>query len=81
MPLTISDPLLEAAGLSEAEARVEIACRLYDCQRLSFAEAICWSGLSRTGFESALLDRSLPVYRLTEADLDQDLATLAQMGK
>jgi len=73
MPLTISDPELEKLGMTEAEARVEIACRLYDCQRLSFAEAIRWSGLSRTGFESALIDRGLPVYRLTEEMLREEL--------
>ncbi|MDA1018123.1 MAG: UPF0175 family protein [Planctomycetota bacterium] len=80
MPLTISDPQLEAAGLSEAGARVEIACRLFDCGKLSFGAAIRWSGLRRTGFESALLDRGLAVYRMTEADLEQDLATLERMG-
>jgi predicted HTH domain antitoxin len=80
MPLTISDPDLEAAGMTADEARIEIACRLYDCQRLSFGEAIRWSGLHRTGFESALLDRGLPVYRLTEEDLAQELASLNEIG-
>jgi hypothetical protein len=30
MTLTISDEVLQSAGLTEAEARVEIACRLLD---------------------------------------------------
>ena len=80
MSLTIPDSVLQQAGLSEAEARVEIACRLYDCRRLSFGEAIRWAGLSRTGFESALLDRGLSVYRLEEEDLVQELASLNETG-
>lgn len=74
MPLTISDPDLAAAGLTEEAARVEIACRLYDSQLLPFGAAIRWSGLHRTGFEEALLDRGLPVYRITEAMLEQEFA-------
>lgn len=77
MPLTISDAFLSEAGLGEAEARIEIACRLYDAERLAFCPAIRWSGLTRGEFEDALRERGLPVYRITREDFEQDLATLA----
>lgn len=80
MALMIPDEWLAEAGIDELEVRVEIACRLYDAGRLSFAQAIRWSGLTRTGFEEALLDRSLPVYRPTSDDLQQDLETLERLG-
>ena len=62
MPLLFPDVLLHASGMTEDEARVEIACRLFDDQSLTFAQAIQWSGLTRTGFESALLERGFPVF-------------------
>jgi predicted HTH domain antitoxin len=53
MPLTIPDSVLEQAGLSEAQARVEIACRLFEMRRLSLWQAAQWAGLER-------LDTAIP---------------------
>ncbi len=76
MPLTISDEQLSEAGISEQDARVEVACRLYDAGRLSLLQGMRWSNLSRVQFEAALIERGLPVYRITQQDLDEDLATI-----
>lgn len=80
MPLLISDALLESAGLSETEAKLEIACRLYDAERLSLAEAMRWAGVDRTALEEGLLERGLPIYRVTAADLADDAATCRLLG-
>ncbi|MBC8870070.1 MAG: UPF0175 family protein [Planctomycetes bacterium] len=80
MPLTISDELLMEAGIDESDARIEIACRLFDASRLSFAHAMRWAGLSRTAFEEALLERGLAIFRPTVEDLQQDLQTLDRLG-
>lgn len=80
MPLTISDELLMEAGIDENDARIEIACRLFDADRLSFAHAMRWAGLSRTAFEEALLERGLAVFRPTVEDLRKDLQTLDRLG-
>lgn len=80
MPVVISDAMLETAGLSEAEAKLEIACRLYDAERLTLAEAMQWAAIDRTAFEVALLDRGLPIYRVTAADLAADDATCRLLG-
>ena len=79
MPLTIPDDLLAEAGLSERDARIEIACRLYDACKLPMPAAIRWAGLSRTEFEQELLRRKLPLCRPTSADLKQDLETLQRL--
>lgn len=80
MPLTIPDELLSDAGITPDDARLEFACRLYDVGRLSFGQAIRWSGLTRTDFEAAMLARGLPLYRPTVEDLERDLDTLARLG-
>jgi predicted HTH domain antitoxin len=80
MGLTISDELLREAGLGEDEARVEIACRLFSAGVITFPTATHWAGLTRTQLEQALIDRDLPVVRLTKSSFEQDLKTLSRMG-
>jgi predicted HTH domain antitoxin len=80
MPLTISDEMLAAAGLSEDEARLEIACRLYDAGKLTMPEATRWAGVDRTAFEAALLARNLPLIRVDEAYWRQELETMQRLG-
>ena len=72
--------MLDAAGLSEHEARLEIACRLYDAGRLTMPEAVRWAGVSRTEFESALIERHLPLIRVDEDYWEQEAAGMQQLG-
>ena len=80
MPLTISDEMLTDAGLSEAEARVEIACRLYDAGKLAMPEATRWANVSRTEFESALLVRNLPLIRVDDRYWQQERENMERLG-
>ena len=80
MPLTISDEMLTAAGLSEQEAKLEIACRLFDAGRLTMPEAVRWAGVNRTTFESALLERKLPLVRAGEAYWQHELKNMQRLG-
>ena len=80
MPLTIGDDLLAEAGLSERDARIEIACRLYDASKLAMPAATRWADLSRTQFEEELLRREIAISRPTSEDLKQDLETLRRLG-
>ncbi|HUT95939.1 MAG TPA: UPF0175 family protein [Thermoguttaceae bacterium] len=80
MPLTIPDQWLAEAGLSERDARIEIACRLYDAGKLTMPTATRWAGLSRTEFEEELLRRQIAICRPTTEDLKQDLETLGRLG-
>ena len=79
MPLTISDDLLNASHMAEQDARLEIACRLYDAGKLTFPLATRWAGVSRHEFEAALLARDLPLVRLGVEALEQDLETLRRL--
>jgi predicted HTH domain antitoxin len=80
MPLTIPDELLRETGLSEHEALIEFACRLFDAGKLSLWSAAKSVGLTRGKFEEELLRRKIPLYRPTTDDLASDLAALDRMG-
>ena len=79
MPVVISDETLQQAGMTEREAVVEIACRLFDAGKLALWPAAKMAGLSRVEFESELMKREIPVYRPTLQDLKDDLATLERL--
>jgi predicted HTH domain antitoxin len=76
----IPDQLLKDAGFSELEARVEIACRLYDAGKLTMPQATRWAGLSRTEFEAALLQRHLPLVRVDDRYWQQEVEGLKRLG-
>jgi predicted HTH domain antitoxin len=76
MSLKIPDHLLVEAGLSEREARLEIACRLYDAGKLTMPQATRWAEISRVEFEAALLDRNLPLVRIGDRYWAQEVESL-----
>jgi predicted HTH domain antitoxin len=80
MPVTVSDQLLSEAGLSEADAKLEIACRLYDAGKLTMPQATRWAGISRVEFESALLERNLPLIRIDDSYWQQEIEALERLG-
>ena len=80
MPLTIPDERLQSAGMNEREARIEIACRLYDAGRLVMREATRWAGLTRTEFETELISRGLPLFWPTIEQLHADIAAMDRLG-
>ena len=78
--LKIPDEVLQEAGLSEQEALLEFACRLFDAGKLPLWSAAKLAGLDRRQFEDALLERKIAIYRPAVEDLTQDLATLKGLG-
>jgi len=80
MSLTITNDQLRDAGLSEGEAQIEIACRLYEAEKISMPTAVRWSGLSRPEFEEALLSRGLWLLRPRIEDIESDIAALREIG-
>lgn len=81
MPLVISDELLQAAGMSEQEAKLEIACRWFDEGKLTIGHAARLAGINEAEFESQLEHRGLPRYRCTEEMLEHDVETLKRLGR
>jgi predicted HTH domain antitoxin len=80
MPLTLSDDILKKAGMSADEARVEIACRLFDAEKLALWPAAQLAEMTRIQFEAELSRRKIPIYRPTIADIDSDLRAFKKLG-
>ena len=76
MPLTISDEALRATGLSEAEARIEIACRWFDEGKLTIGNTARLANLDEIEFEAQLESRGFPRYRYTDELLNRDVEGL-----
>ena len=79
MPLVIPDESLEAAGLDAREAKIQIACRWFDEDRMSIGHAARLAGLSVNEFEEKLHELGIPRYRYTEEMLKQDSETLERL--
>ena len=73
MPVIIPDETLKQAGLTESEARIEIACRLFDADKLHLWPAARLARLSRDEFEAALISRGIAVYRIDDDYLKHEL--------
>jgi len=81
MPFTLSDEILEKAGMTAEEARVEIACRLFDAGKLALWPAAQLAQMTRVQFEGELMERRIPIYRPTLEDLKSDVETIEHLRK
>lgn len=76
----IPSDILNHAGISETEAMLELACRLFETGKLTLFFGAKLAGLTQAEFEDALLDRGIALYRYDENDLKNDLNTLRNSG-
>ena len=76
MPLIISDEELAAMGFTTDQARVELACSLFQAGKLALWPAAKLARLSRVQMEDALVERKIPVYVITRDDFRHDLEVL-----
>ena len=81
MPVIIPDETLHAANLTERDAKIEIACRLFDAGKLTIGHAAQLAGLTEIEFENELHARGLPRFRYTAEMLDEDVETLKKLGR
>lgn len=81
MPLVIPDDALEAAGLSEREAKLEIACRWFDEGKLTIGHAARLANVTELEFETELGLRGIPRFRYTDEMLDHDVEALKKLGR
>ena len=72
MTISIPDDILARAGLTERDALIEFACRLYDAERLEKPDATRLCHLERVEFEAELHKRGLTVHRTSLADYELD---------
>jgi predicted HTH domain antitoxin len=75
MPLTVSDELLQASHLSEAELLQEIAVTLFQQDRLTLGQAAAFAELKQLDMQRILAARQIPLHYGRE-DLEHDLATV-----
>lgn len=78
--LGIPQDLLDSARLTIEDLKVEIAVSLYVNRRLSIGKARELAEMSLWQFRQVLAARRIPVH-YDEADLDDDVATLRELGR
>lgn len=66
MAVVIPDAVLEATGLTEEEARQELAVALYARERLTEGQAAHLAGMDRWAFNELLSERRVPIHYGTE---------------
>ncbi len=66
--------------MSEGEALVEIACRLFEAGKLTLWSGARLARLSRVVFEQELRARHIALYRPTVDGLEADLDALDRIG-
>jgi predicted HTH domain antitoxin len=80
MMLEVPQDILDSARLTVSELKVDIAVYLYAQGRLSIGKARELAGMSLWEFRHLLTSRHVsPHYDV--ADLEEDVATLRQMGR
>lgn len=71
MALVISDSFLEKFEITSSDLLVDIACFLYEKERMSFGKAKSFSGLNRRQFQKALNDRNIYMnYGIEDFEVD-----------
>ncbi|HKS69670.1 MAG TPA: UPF0175 family protein [Ktedonobacterales bacterium] len=76
MQLNLPDDL----GITEDQARLDLAVGLYSSRTLSLARAARLGGRSLLDFQRLLAERGIPLAYGIE-DIDHDLETLKQLGQ
>jgi predicted HTH domain antitoxin len=80
MSIDISDEILSATRMTEAEMRQEIAVMLFQKDKLTLAQASRFARMNRIAFQHLLASRQIPVHYDVE-DFEQDIKNLREMGR
>ena len=78
--LEVSQEILDSARLTPSELKVEMALHLYAQRRLSIGKARELAGLTLWEFRQLLASRRIPPH-YDEVDLEEDVATLRELGR
>lgn len=80
MSVTIPDELLQAARMSEAELRQELAVLLFQRERLTLAQAARLADMDRLRFQHLLSSRGIALH-YDVAEFEEDLRTLRELDR
>ncbi len=75
MATLVIEDLLERVHMTQDEFLVDLACYLYDKERLSFGKCRQLCGLYHVEFQKALAAREIDI-KYTREDLDTDLKNM-----
>jgi predicted HTH domain antitoxin len=76
----VSQEILDSARLTPAELKVELAVHLYAQGRLSIGKARELADMALWEFRQLAASRRIPPH-YDEADLEEDVATLRELGR
>jgi predicted HTH domain antitoxin len=79
MSLVISDELVRASGLSEAELLQELVLMLFQQEKLTLGKASHILGITQLEFQSLLASHDLYIHYDIE-DLHEDVKNLQELG-
>ncbi len=79
MSMVISDELVQASGMTEAELFQELVMMLYAREKLSLGKASSLLGMTQLNFQALLADYDLYIHYDVE-DLQIDVANLETSG-
>ncbi|NET59469.1 MAG: UPF0175 family protein [Symploca sp. SIO2E6] len=80
MSVIISDEILAATRMTEAEMKQEIALMLFQKEKLTLAQASRLALMNSISFQHLLASRQIPVHYDIE-DFEQDIKNLREMGR
>jgi len=78
--LEVPQDVLDSARMTPTELKVEMALHLYAQGRLSIGKARELAGMALWEFRQLLASRRIPPHYDT-TDLDEDMATLRELGR
>ena len=76
----VDQDILDSARLTPSELKVEMAVHLYEQGRLSVGKARELADMTLWEFRQLLASRRIPPH-YHETDLDEDVATLRELGR
>jgi predicted HTH domain antitoxin len=79
MSVVISDDILQAAGMSEVELKLEIAIMLFQKERISIGKASRLAGMNQIQFQQLLARRGICIH-YDVAEFQEDLKSLRERG-
>ncbi|MDF5713040.1 MAG: UPF0175 family protein [Rhizonema sp. NSF051] len=80
MSVVIPDDILTAAGISEAELKLEIAIMLFQQEKISIGKARRLAGMNLIEFQREIASRGICIHYDVE-EFEADLKTLREMGR
>jgi predicted HTH domain antitoxin len=78
MHLTLSDDVVLAANLSEADLRMALALALFQDGRITLAQGARLASLDRLAFQQQLAARKVQIH-YGEEELDSDMRTIESL--